>query len=117
MTVIAEAESRYLLSRPGLGRLATIDETGQPRIVPVGWTYNTELGTIDIGGRNFAATRKYRDVQSNPKVAFIVDDVLPPWSPRSVIVHGRAEAVASPEPIVRIHPVRVISWGLDAEPA
>lgn len=114
MSAFTEAEAAYLRSGPGLGRLATVDPTGQPRIVPVGWTHNEELGTIDIGGRNFAATRKFRDVQSNPKVAFIVDDVLPPWQPRSVIVHGRAEAVAAPEALIRIHPVRVISWGLEA---
>ena len=114
MSAFTAAETAYLRSGPALGRLATVDPTGQPRIVPIGWSFNEHLGTIEIRGRDLAATRKYRDVQSNPKVAFIVDEVLPPWQPRSVIVHGRAEAVAEPDTHIRIHPTRVISWGLES---
>src|SRR5690606_11780746 len=113
MSAFTSAEAAYLRSGPALGRLATVDPTGQPRIVPVGWAYNDHLDVIEIRGRDFAATRKYRDVQSNPKVAFIVDEVLPPWQPRSVIIHGRAEAVAGPDAHIRIHPTRVISWGVE----
>jgi hypothetical protein len=29
-----------------------------------------------------------------------------------VPVSGRAEAVHDPEPVIRIHPDRVVSWGL-----
>ncbi len=69
------------------------DATAAPHVVPVGWSYNPELGTIDISGHNFAATRKYRNVQANQHVAFVVDDVLPPFRPRCVMVQGTAQSL------------------------
>lgn len=111
------AELEYLLTERRLGRLATADATGQPHVVPVGWGYNTDLGTIDISGRAFAATRKFANARANPRAAFVVDDVLPPWQPRSVIVQARAEAVDAVdgrEALIRLHPLKIVSWGLDA---
>jgi pyridoxamine 5'-phosphate oxidase family protein len=116
------AELDYLLNERRLGRLATVDATGQPHVVPVGWHYNPELGTIDISGRNFAATKKFRNVKSNTKAAFLVDDVLPPWRPRSVMVQGQAEALEASAggggedsgAMIRITPDKIVSWGLEA---
>ena len=122
MSVFSRAELAYFENGAKLGRLATIDSTGAPHVVPLGWNYNPEHDTIDIGGRDFATTRKYRNVLGNPKVCFVVDDVLPPWQPRCVQVRGEAEALTEAthpdgtarEAIIRIHPTRVVSWGLDA---
>ncbi len=101
-----------------LGRLATVGPGGQPHVVPVGFRYNPLLGTIDIGGHNLAATRKFRNVAANPLVAFVVDDVLPPWRPRSVEVQGRAETVGEGgAAMIRITPTRIIARGLDGTPA
>jgi len=123
MSVFSAAELKYLEEGDKLARLATIDPTGAPHVVPVGWNYNPELDTIDIGGRNFSATRKFRNVQSNPRVALVIDDVLPPWQPRSVQVRGEAEALqratwpdGSPrEAIIRVKPTKVVSRGLDSQ--
>ena len=93
MSVFSDAELTYL-AKGKLGRLATIDGAGMPHVVPLGWRYNPELDTIDIGGRDFARTRKFRNAERNPNVALVVDDVLPPWRPRCVLVRGRAEALA-----------------------
>lgn len=118
MVAFSEAELGYLLSEKRLGRLATVDADGMPHVVPVGWRYNPEEGTIDVSGRNFAATKKFRNARSNPKAAFVVDDVLPPWRPRSVMVQGRAETIegtdAGKGAMIRIAPERIISWGLGA---
>jgi pyridoxamine 5'-phosphate oxidase family protein len=76
MSVFSDAELAYL-AKGKLGRLATIDGAGMPHVVPLGWCYNPELDTIDIGGRDFARTRKFRNAQHNPNVALVVDDVLP----------------------------------------
>ena len=108
------AELAYL-GEPRLGRLATIDADGIPHVVPLGWTYNPALETIDIGGRDFARTKKFRNVAANPKVAFLVDDVLAPWQPRSVMIQGSAEALEPPdsgEALIRITPRNIVSWGL-----
>ena len=120
MSVFSDTELAYL-AEPRLGRLATIGPDGLPHIVPLGWSYNPALDTIDIGGRDFARTKKFRNVQANPKAALVIDDVVPPWQPRAVMVRGSAEALqdaASADgerlgPIIRIHPTEVISWGLD----
>lgn len=124
MASFSAAELDYLLSERRLGRLATVDATGLPHVVPVGWRYNPELGTIDISGRNFAATKKFRNVRANSKAAFLVDDVLPPWRPRSVMVQGQAEAVEASTgggeesegaaAMIRIIPDKIVSWGLEA---
>jgi len=107
-----------------LGRLATVDPHGAPQNNPVGFRYNAEAGTIDIGGLSMGASRKFRNLAGNPNVAFVVDDIasVQPWRVRCVEIRGRAEALRdqvplapgmSPE-IIRIHPERIISFGLDA---
>jgi len=120
MSVFSKIELDYLADRR-LGRLATIGADGLPHVVPLGWSYNPALDTIDVGGRDLARTRKFRNVRANPKVALVIDDVLPPWRPRCVMVRGEAEALEEATsadgerlgPIIRIHPTQVISWGLD----
>lgn len=110
------------LAEDNLGRLATVDESGAPHVVPVGWNHNPTLDTIDIGGRDFAATKKFRNVRRDGRAAIVVDDVLPPFRPRGVQIRGRAEALDAAQwpdgtergPIVRITPDRVVSWGLDS---
>ncbi len=121
MSVFSHQERAYLEQGGHLGRLATIAPDGSPHVVPVGWRYNADLDTIDIGGRDadeFVATQKFRNVKANPKVGFVVDDVLPPWRPRCVTIRGRAEAIDETHPdgtrtfLIRITPEKVTSWGV-----
>lgn len=119
MSVFSEVELAYL-AEGKLGRLATIDPAGFPHVVPIGWSHHPELDTIDIGGRNPESTQKFHNAQREPKVAFVVDDVLPPWKPRCVMVRGTAQIVpagAGGDPtagaLIRITPEKVVSWGLD----
>jgi pyridoxamine 5'-phosphate oxidase family protein len=122
MSVFSAAELAFLAEGGKLGRLATVDAHGQPHVVPVGWNYNSETDTIDIGGRDLGNTRKFRNVRnSNPKVAIVIDEVLPPWKPRCVQVRGTAEALdraTAPDgrprgATIRISPTKVVSWGLE----
>jgi hypothetical protein len=39
---------------PVLRALATVDATGLPHVVPLGWSYNPATDTIDVTGRDFA---------------------------------------------------------------
>jgi pyridoxamine 5'-phosphate oxidase family protein len=32
-----------------------------------------------------------------------------------VEIRGRAEAVERPEPLIRIHPDRIVSWGIESD--
>lgn len=109
-----QAELAYLAGEPRLARLATVGQDGMPHVAPVGWPYNPELGTIEIGGRDFARTEKFRDVARTGRAAIVVDDVLPPWRPRGVEVRGVAEAIEGPRPLIRLHPRRSVSWGLES---
>src|ERR671938_1727691 len=92
MSVFTTAEIAYLQSQR-LGRLATVGPDGQPHVVPVAFRYNPEHDTIDIGGHGFAQRKKYRDVQANPRVAFVVDDLasVEPWRPRMLEIRGVAD--------------------------
>ncbi|WP_242887345.1 PPOX class F420-dependent oxidoreductase [Actinomadura litoris] len=123
-----EPETAYL-SGQSLGRLSTIGPDGEPHVRPVGFRLNDD-GTIDIGGPANAASRKYRNIQADPRVSFLVDDMTAPDDPdavrpgwgRGVEVRGRAEFVKGrmhigegyfSDDLIRIRPVRVISWHLD----
>ncbi len=120
-SVFSTHERAYLDQAGLLGRLATVAADGTPHIVPVGWRYNAELDTIDIGGRDadeFVSTQKFRHVRRNPRVGFVVDDVLPPWRPRCVTIRGHAEAIDETDSsrrrraLIRIRPQKVTSWGV-----
>ncbi|PRC47671.1 PPOX class F420-dependent oxidoreductase, partial [Mycobacterium sp. ITM-2017-0098] len=50
------------MAQADLGRLATIQPDGTPQNSPVGFTYNEQLGTIDVGGYEMAKSRKFRNV-------------------------------------------------------
>ncbi len=117
------AEQEYLRTQR-LGRFATAGADGHPHVVPVSFQHNEELGTIDIGGHNFGARKKYRDVQANPWAAIVVDDIIStdPWTVRMLEVRGRAEALPTggtalgpgfADEMIRIHPTRIAAFGLD----
>lgn len=105
-----------------LGRLATVDGNGQPQNNPVGFHVNSELQTIDIGGLRMGQTKKFRNVQRGSRAALVVDDLAStnPWRPRMLEIRGWAEALENVEPprpgmspeIIRVHPERVIAFGL-----
>ncbi|GAB6904047.1 PPOX class F420-dependent oxidoreductase [Kineosporia succinea] len=112
------------LATQTLGRLATVDPRNAPQNSPVGFTHNAELGTIDIRGWNLGESRKFRNVEKNPAVSFVVDDIasVKPWRVRMVEIRGTAEALrgvtlddGTTGELIRIHPRRIISFGLDGE--
>jgi pyridoxamine 5'-phosphate oxidase family protein len=108
-----------------LGRLATVDATGAPQNNPVGFVIDEATGQLLIGGLNMGTSRKFRNVTTNPNVAFVVDDLAStdPWTPRGVEVRGQAEALADVEPpmpgfsreIIRITPSWIGSWGVETD--
>lgn len=131
------------MKQADLGRLATIQPDGTPQNSPVGFTYNEQLGTIDIAGYEMAKSRKYRNLADNDRVALVVDDITPrdPLRTRGAIQPERTRGAIQPEctrgaiqpervrcleirgtaaqdedcgcPIIRVTPRRVISFGID----
>jgi pyridoxamine 5'-phosphate oxidase family protein len=124
MSTFTPQEIAYLQSQP-LGRLATVGADGDPHVVPVGFRYNPDLNTIDIGGHGIAQSKKYRDIALSGRAAFVVDDLVSvdPWTPRMIAVRGQAEALPSggqaimpdfaPE-LIRIFPTWIGSFGINA---
>jgi PPOX class F420-dependent enzyme/OxyR family protein len=125
MSAFTPTEIEYLTSQ-GLARLATVGPDGQPHVVPVTFTFNADQDAIDVGGVDFGATKKWRDARRNPRVTFLLDDVLRnPRRARAIEVRGRAEALATggskinprfpnfAEEFLRIRPTRIVSWGLE----
>ena len=114
-------EIEYLQSQR-LGRMATVNEKGDLHVVPVGFRYNPEHDTIDIGGHNIIASRKYREALRHGRIAFVVDDVLPPWKPRFVEVRGTVQAFSEGgkainehfvSDILRLTPTYIVSVGIN----
>jgi PPOX class F420-dependent enzyme/OxyR family protein len=104
-----------------------VNARGEPHLVPVGFIYNAEHDSIDIGSRQpgLTASRKFRDAQATGRVVFLVDDVLvTDQGPqiRAIEIRGIGETHATggehigPDfepPFIRIRPRRIISWGIN----
>jgi pyridoxamine 5'-phosphate oxidase family protein len=82
---------------------------------------------LEVGGIDLRASKKFRDVRRNPRVAFVVDDLqsTEPWRPRGIEIRGRAEAFEEggerfgdgwDSAWIRVVPERIVSWGLDSGP-
>ena len=114
--MFSQEELDYLATQ-ALGRLATVDPTGMPQNSPVGFTYEPETGTIAIGGRALSASRKFRNVAATGKVSLVVDDIASrnPWQVRGVEIRGDAVALSEGRGLIRIHPRRVVSWGITTQ--
>ena len=116
--IFSPAELEYLRSQR-LGRIATQQPNGTLQVSPVGFQVDSATGAIDIHGFRMAASRKFRNIAANDKVAFVVDDLpsVDPWRVRCIEVRGTAEAIADDDfaggGLIRIHPRRVLSFGID----
>jgi pyridoxamine 5'-phosphate oxidase family protein len=124
MSVFTDAEIEYM-GRITLARLATIGADGRPHVIPLTYRYNPEEDAIDIGGIDFAAGKKWRDVQRNRKVTLLIDDFDPPEA-HALEIRGDAElhetggSKINPrfprfvEQFIRLRPTHIVSWGLNA---
>ena len=117
MSVFRKSEIGYLAGGRQLGRIATVGADGTPHVVPVAFIYNAVRDTIDVGGYELEQTKKFRDVARTGRAAIVIDDLAStdPWHPRGIEIRGRGEAIALPTPLIRIHPERIVSWGLERQ--
>lgn len=120
MSIFSRGELDFLAGQK-LGRLATKVPDGTLQNNPVG--YFVADGYIDIGGHGMGASRKFHNVQADPQVSLVIDDLSTDqgWVVRGIEIRGRAEAIADVAPpmpgfsreIIRIHPDRILSWGFE----
>jgi pyridoxamine 5'-phosphate oxidase family protein len=119
MSPFTDRELEYLTERrpERLGRIATVGKDGTPHVVPVGWRLNRELDAIESGGRDLPRTKKFLDVRRTGRASIVIDDLqsVDPWRPRGIEIRGSAEAIEGDRPRIRIHPERIVSWGLESE--
>ena len=122
MSVFTEDELAFLQSKR-IGRVATSNAKGDLHVVPLRFKYNAELDVVDLVGSDVGGTKKYRDVETTGRAAFVVDDIED-HRPRGVGIRGRAEAHATGggelvegvgPTFVRLVPERVASWGIERD--
>jgi pyridoxamine 5'-phosphate oxidase family protein len=113
MSAFTPAEVLYLNTQP-LMRFASASTTGRPDVAPV--VFQLEGNDIVTGGFDITHTVRYRNIQSNPRVSVVVDDLasVDPWSPRGIKIIGTAVIEnSSGAPRFRISPEVIISWALN----
>jgi pyridoxamine 5'-phosphate oxidase family protein len=117
MAEFTQAQIDYLKSQR-LGRLATLRRDGTLQNNPVGFLFDEVNGTFDISGFNMGDSQKYKNVEANGQAAFVVDDLetVAPWKPRMIEIRGTASTIPNENPrrsLIRIHPQRIISFGIE----
>lgn len=123
MSHFTEKETEYLRGQR-LGRLATIGGDGSPHVVPVGFRVEAGGAAIEVGGHGLSRSKKWRDLQANPRIALVIDDLasVNPWTPRGIEIRGRAELHTEggqkfgpgwDAAWIRIVPQRIVSWGIE----
>ncbi len=125
-TMFSQKETEYLNSQR-LARIATVSSRGdfiQPDVVPVGFDFDGEY--FYVSGMNLLKSTKYKNVQKNPRVALVVDDLksVNPWERRGIRIYEIADIVTRQDgymqqtdhpsiTYIRIKPLKKWSWGID----
>lgn len=113
MPAFTDAEVAYLRSQP-LMRFASASLTGRPDVAPV--VFELDGDDILTSGFDIASTVRYRNINENPRVTVVIDDLasMNPWSPRGVKIIGTCviEGSGSGERF-RISPDVIISWAIN----
>jgi pyridoxamine 5'-phosphate oxidase family protein len=126
-TMFSQKEAEYLSSQR-LARIATASSRKgfiQPDVVPVGFDFDGE--DLYVSGMKLLKSTKYKNVQKNPRVALVIDDLksVNPWEPRGIRIYGIADIVTRQDgymqqtdhpsiTYIRIKPLKKWSWGIDA---
>ena len=134
-----ESWATELLEVARVGRLATVDGTGRPLVVPVCYALDGEriYSAVDAKPKRTRELRRLRNIAENPLISLVVDEYDEDWTRLCyVIVEGHADvltggdefsraidrlvakypqyrALALPRDsgaVVRIVPDRILAW-------
>jgi coenzyme F420-0:L-glutamate ligase / coenzyme F420-1:gamma-L-glutamate ligase len=136
-----DAEQSAFLVRRRVGRLATADAAGEPHVVPVCFACVPRAIYIALDEKPKdvppARLKRVRNIQENPKVAFVVDRYSEDWSLLAFVMVRGSAALLEPRseehasavrllrgkyhhyermridenPVIAIRPDKVASWG------
>ena len=97
-----------------LVRVATVSGSGEVDVSPVGLHFDG--ARFVIAGMDLPRTFRWKNVQVNPSVSLVVDDLasVDPWRPRGIKIHGRGEIGKTKHgrDAIFVVPERKWSWGL-----
>lgn len=89
MGIFSQKELEYLREQQ-LGRLATVSKDQIPHVTPVAFATDGERLYLNIEHDS----KKARNIRENPRVSFVVDDLLSFEKFRAVLVSGKAELIS-----------------------
>ncbi len=140
MRELSPAEQQFLQTHR-VARLATADAAGQPYAVPICYAFDGHCvySALDEKPKSVepARLKRVRNIQANPRVALVIDDYAEDWRALAYIqLRGLADLLAAGteahadavrllrakypqyaamaidrQPILRITPQAVVSWG------
>lgn len=95
---MASEEVRAFVETRRVARMATVDASGTPHVVPICYVYDGSrlYSAVDEKPKRFApnALRRLVNIRNNPRICLIVDEYDEDWNRlRFVIIHGTAEIV------------------------
>ena len=113
MAAFTDSELAYLQSQP-LMRFASASPTGRPDVATVAFSIDGD--DIVTSGFDISKTVRYRNIQSNPVAAVVIDDLasVDPWAPRGIKARGPVRVEEDGEgQRFRITPEVIWSWGIN----
>jgi len=95
---MASEEVRAFVETRRVARMATVDTSGHPHVVPICYAYDGSrlYSAVDEKPKRFApnALRRLVNIRNNARICLIVDEYDEDWNRlRFVIIHGTAEIV------------------------
>ena len=90
MAKFSQKEDEYLRGQQ-LGRIATVSRNQLPYVTPVAFASDEEKLYLNIQ----YDSKKARNIRENPRIQFVVDDLLSFEEFRGVLVSGKAELISS----------------------
>ena len=141
MRQLSQAEQGYIDSHR-VARLATGDAQGQPFVVPVCYAFDGSqfYSALDEKPKSVVPThlKRVRNILANPRVALVIDEYTEDWSRLAYLqIRGQAALIQpqteehaaaisllrakypqyarmaiDQQPVVRITPEAISSWGL-----
>lgn len=89
MIIFSPIELEYLKLQQ-IGRIATVSEDPYPFVTPVAFASDKERVYLNIGN----SSKKARNIKTNPRVQFVIDDVPTFEDFRGVLITGDAELIS-----------------------